>query len=262
MRIVFLTLFVTVVSTIYARMLTEGEGQENATPGYHSFVKEGKIWKVTYWTDGFKRDEFYSIKGDTVINGISCKKMFRNTWFQFGIFEREGKVYAIGGGQINPDKQRLLFDFSLACGEYVFNSDGYGTFKVTVERVDTIYNSQNRPFRRMLVTTGPFYDGHYTEKPSYLELYWIEGVGSTRGPIDSYFWFNGSQPGRRLEEYYEDGECILTHSEMIAEGTSSVDPVTATQTPISSTYDLQGRRLTAAPRKGVYIRDGRKVVVK
>jgi hypothetical protein len=27
-------------------------------------------------------------------------------------------------------------------------------------------------------------------------------------------------------------------------------------------YDLQGRRLTAAPRKGVYIRDGRKVVVK
>ena len=29
-----------------------------------------------------------------------------------------------------------------------------------------------------------------------------------------------------------------------------------------ATYDLQGRRLTAAPRKGVYIRDGRKMVVK
>ena len=27
-------------------------------------------------------------------------------------------------------------------------------------------------------------------------------------------------------------------------------------------YDLQGRRLAEQPRKGVYIRDGRKVVVK
>ena len=32
--------------------------------------------------------------------------------------------------------------------------------------------------------------------------------------------------------------------------------------PTYSLYDLQGRRLTQQPRKGVYIRDGQKVMVK
>ena len=233
------------------------------TGSYRPFVKEGKTWKCTYWTgNDVERNENYTIKGDTVINGISCKKMFRWSAFQYGIFEQDGKVFTIGGGP-NPNKERLLFDFSLSLGEYVFNSGGYGTFKVTVLQIDTIVNSQNQPFRRMLVRTGPLNDeGNYMEKPEYLELYWVEGVGSVRGPDDSYFWFNGSQPGRRMDACYEDGECIMTYSEMITEGTSGVNSATATQPQASFIYDLQGRRLKEQPRKGLYIQNGRKVVVK
>lgn len=230
---------------------------------YRPFVKEGKTWECSYWTgaDDVERKEKYTIKGDTVINGIPCKKMYRWSAFQFGIFERDGKVFTIGSGR-NPNKERLLFDFSLAPGEYILGSGGYGTFKVTVLRIDTIVNSHNQTFRRMLVRTGPLNDvGDYAEIPSYLDIYWIEGVGSSRGPADSYYWFNGSQPGMRMDACYEDGECVLTSEEINAESTS-VHTVTDYSSRVMPIYDLQGRRLLEQPRRGVYIRDGRKVVVK
>ena len=115
----------------------------------------------------------------------------------------------------------------------------------------------------MLIRTGAIDDdGFYLDKPPYVETFWVEGVGSDRRPTDSYFWWNDSTPGLSMDACYEDGECIMTYSEMITEGTSGVNSATATQPQASFIYDLQGRRLKEQPRKGLYIQNGRKVVVK
>jgi hypothetical protein len=94
-----------------------------------------------------------------------------------------------------------------------------------------------------------------------------------RGVLDSQsvnpYLFAGIS---RLDKVYVP-EAEISRYESVFEGEilpiSSFDALTFishkqnfTNTQISSTYDLQGRRLTGAPRKGVYIRDGRKVVVK
>lgn len=242
-------------------------GQANTATNYRPFAVEGKTWKCTSWSWGnlVEHSETYTIKGDTVINGMYCKKLYSGQNFRYFVYEQNRKVFAVLHKKGTPDDvfTRLLFDFSLEPCDTVINSNGRGTFRVTVLRVDTIVNSNNDSFRRMLVRTGPLNEaGEYAEKPPYQELYWIEGVGSSRCPEDSYFWPNGSEPGRRMEECFENGECIMTYSEMMAEGSSGVNSVTAPQPLSASIYDLQGRRLSTKPQKGVYIRDGRKIVVK
>lgn len=48
--------------------------------------------------------------------------------------------------------------------------------------------------------------------------------------------------------------------ENIVEGTSSIIPNMNTNTNSSECYDLQGRRLSGQPQRGVYIQDGRKIL--
>ena len=49
---------------------------------------------------------------------------------------------------------------------------------------------------------------------------------------------------------------------MFAGEPTAIETIETSKNSAQPTYDLQGRRLTQQPRKGVYVRDGRKVVVK
>ena len=241
------------------------------TGSYRPFVKEGKTWKCTMSNAiGRKCKLTYTMKGDTIINETPCKKLYCKYEYDSGnvideytcgVYEQNKKVYFIYSRD-KANKAHLLFDFGLALGDTIIN-DGYGKYKITVLRVDTVMNSYNQFFRRMLIRTGAIDDdGFYLDKPPYVETFWVEGVGRDRRPTDSYFWWNDSTPGLSMDACYEDGECIMTYSEMITEGTSGVNSATATQPQASFIYDLQGRRLKEQPRKGLYIQNGRKVVVK
>ena len=109
--------------------------------------------------------------------------------------------------------------------------------------------------------------GAFTFSGCELDLVAIRGVLDSQS-VNPYLFAGIS----RLDKVYVP-EAEISRYESVFEGEilpiSSFDALTFishkqnfTNTQISSTYDLQGRRLTGAPRKGVYIRDGRKVVVK
>ena len=63
---------------------------------------------------------------------------------------------------------------------------------------------------------------------------------------------------------YEDGECIFTEEDFRkpSETTTVWSITTATTEDSPDIYDLQGRRLSTTPQKGVYIQNGKKKLVK
>lgn len=122
---------------------------------------------------------------------------------------------------------------------------------------------KGRTYRRLKIRND--YDGDVRFD------YWVEGIGSknyaflthafvphseyTPDGVNRYF----STP--RLVSISKDGECIFKPEDFDAPGSSAIEDI-ACDNParVSSIYDLQGRKLTSAPEKGIYIKDGRKMV--
>ena len=95
-------------------------------------------------------------------------------------------------------------------------------------------------------------------------LRWVEGIGyEERGLLSG-----ADAANYTLLSCYDDETCI--YSTVTAEQPFIPDDIKDLPTPSSlrhalsssAVYDLQGRRLNGVPQRGVYIRDGRKVVVK
>ncbi len=82
------------------------------------------------------------------------------------------------------------------------------------------------------------------------KLYKASGSGNTIKPFRAYFTYNGSAPARQVR-FVIDGE------------TTGIDDaaVNVSGNESNAAYDLQGRRV-AQPRKGLYVIDGKKVVIK
>ena len=105
----------------------------------------------------------------------------------------------------------------------------------------------------------------------------IQGIGITEwndgeclfGPPNPYFALQMSSEGGEPERHYRS---MLVHFERNGEvlydvwpekGATNVKTVSKESTLATSTlYNLQGQRLTDKPRKGVYIQNGKKVVIK
>ena len=94
-----------------------------------------------------------------------------------------------------------------------------------------------------------------------LEYSWIDGVGSIAdGLLDN--WLRPILPCicdyTSFASCEEDGKVIWETS--IETG---VEPIEKTASSTSDNlYDLSGRRLSKEPQRGVYIKDGKKVVIK
>jgi hypothetical protein len=224
---------------------------------YRPFVEEGKHW-TSIEVDG--KDDYsryfiaeYLIKGDTVIDSEPCKILWRKEYggqynkFRY-LLEQDKKVFVIGEGY-----KWIIYDFGMAIG----NSIQSGGYKATLEYVDTIIRT-GKLYRRLHVNLR--FDSesmHYNGKSV-----WIEGIGSPSGPLMAYDWHNSGTQTCSI-----NGEIIFSSEDFDMpawkEDTTGLEEWSfKTFEDVNSTYDLQGRRLTGAPRKGVYIRDGRKVVVK
>ena len=93
----------------------------------------------------------------------------------------------------------------------------------------------------------------------------VEGIGFYGGLINGVW----SETCLRCDHEsfkacYEDGECIFTKEDFRKSGeTTTVWSITTATTEDSpDIYDLQGRRLSTTPQKGVYIINGKKKLVK
>ena len=97
---------------------------------------------------------------------------------------------------------------------------------------------------------------------------WVEGVGGAK----SLFEPEGSVPTNHVGLHLVS--CVWLDG-MVFSGLDFQSPAVDysaigevvndeahSQTKPNATYDLQGRRVSGTPRPGIYIRNGRKVVVK
>ena len=290
---VFVFVFLSLLATIPVSTLAQEQTQLKEV-AYHPFVKEGKVWNCQTIKRQSESGSVYAlyqvttnfslyIDGDTVIGGQSYKKVYEtvktvdkqllytspaeaaqgmeevvhqdvNTTTLHRLFLREAdkKVYALNTRPSSgaDATEYLLYDFSLAAGDKVPSEFPIaGTF---INSVDTIA-AQGRYYRRYHL--GPREYGGY-------EPLWVEGVGHPGCPFNSISIMTNDGAVYILQSCYEDGECIFTYDDFNQPGlTAGIGPLlTTVPEATGAVYDLQGRRLAAPPKKGVYIENGRKKI--
>ena len=97
----------------------------NSAFAIHSFVNESKLWHCMKWKQAFlgQEDRYYYFQGDTVINGITAKKMYLKFSkesdkgnYQAALYEEGQKVYCCYPNQKGFE---LEYDFGAKKGEEV-----------------------------------------------------------------------------------------------------------------------------------------------
>ena len=174
---------------------------------YRPFVVEGKEWTSQEMTGKDGRTTYfiasYLISGDAVVNGDSCKKLWRKEeggeyrFFRY-LLERDRKVYAL-----YEDYRWLVYDFGMTVGSTI-TSDEYSA---TLESIDTLMRN-GELYRRFYVNLR--YDNnregwHYNGKNV-----WIEGIGSLCGPLMSFECHNYGTKTCSL-----NGEVIFTSEDFV-----------------------------------------------
>ena len=233
-------------------------GQES----YEPFLKEGKTWKYNHH-DMRGTQYMYSliVKGDTTINELAYKKIYdvSTDAYQYALREDGKKVFCKFQ---NSDTPKLLYDFGKNAGEAIGEEND---IIVKVLSVDTV-KSGDRLLRRMKVVEYQLDDSseNYEDCESCYGT-WIEGIGSFCGLVSPVGY-----PGN-YENFYSCwiGDDMLGENQLFqATGfNTSVKNISKAidcynPSPDAPIYDLQGRRLSAAPQKGVYIQNGKKKLVK
>lgn len=172
-----------------------------AEEAYHPMLKEGKEW-FCYLGNSFREYSYtFYIKGDTIVDGEKCFKMyvdFRDmltgeliSTSTGAYLEKDRRVY-----HVTNDRRELLCDFNLKVGDKKPGGNQQ------VVSIDYIY-VQGAWYRRFHLREPGESEGDVEEG------YWVEGVGSSRGLLDTSSWaVTGST--QKLITCYEDGKCIFT----------------------------------------------------
>ena len=268
---------------------------ETAKAEYKPMLKDGRIWNCMevyqktlvidsdgniidpnevdlfeiWFTDSIVMDTImttYYIDGTEIIDNRLCYKLYKNNNSSCGYYyEENGKVYTRCDNEWVGE-----FDFTLEVGETC------SFINYTIGSVDTI-SVAGELYRRLWVGLSNDEDN----------IYWIEGVGSTtdgphvsKGPVP----LDREYLGYKVVLSVYDGEKRIFEKKDFFQPGVSTDtksvPKKISDTKREVVYDLQGRCIetskffdersskaehkvqTSKLKKGVYIRDGRKVVVK
>ena len=239
--------FFLLIATLFSPVLCEAQEI--------SFLEEGKQW--TYYSNNmmeqYRHNYNYVLHGDTVVLDRKCMKLFRDDKLTAFLYEDGCKVYCSF-----PEEKSfsLLYDFGLNKGDEITALYGKKIRVMKTEERD--YCGVNRRLLWWLPCSE--YENMSADDMEKLiadgreELFgqWIEGVGSPRDMFayEPYPGNNSSlvckQAGRQLfpDESFVD----------------EIDRLHETAVSTLGLYDLTGRRLTAEPARGIYIRDGKKMM--
>ena len=249
---------------------------------YVPFVEEGKVWYCGYWhpngsfpktpEDPFGEgiDCIFTMCGDTQISGKDYKKVYCQYKEYYGdeeqhyycaVREEDYRVFIVEDG---ATEEKLLYDFSQP-GELI--TLAYNDFKFA-RTCGEWYNHYFLPGQ--LVYSACKFSGDEVDY-SHDSIYWIDGVGSpTNNPFAFEFRFlpfGEPKLGKdmSLRTCMKDGKYFFHIDWMVQPSEpASIDSrkhIDNSQKE-SHLYDLQGRRLTGKPIKGLYIQNGKKFVVK
>ena len=251
------------------------EGWSPLPKPYHPFVEDGKEWAVQNYNNfGDSLGSFrYFFEGDTLIGERRCGKLIWSgldknghvnfTHFCAAVYEVGEKVYFYNWKSATP---HLLYDFGAQVGEKVVvgefrnnpDLDEYEREGVITET--KIIDNGRRKFRCLKVCFTNWID---PSRPGQ-EGYWIEGAGAPLGPLaNCVFHTTGGESTNTTCMTNEQPlfDSSLLNSTAIRDIPQSPSQPGAQSSFVnrhsSSLYDLQGRRLSAPPAKGMYIQDKR-----
>lgn len=247
---------------------------------YQEMLSDGKVWKIRTRfplgdIEGNQTSDqyfFLEVKGDTIINGEKCKKIYTHTQDNFDKFtgtevmytdnyrlakEIDGRISVydyvpVGDDPINYywDWQFMTFiDFGAEEGSEI-NIDQDRKIKIIKKfRV----NVRNREFE-VLITNGYGYSKEYPE-------IWIEGVGTTRMPTF------GSRVGyfeQDIVECYSNGELIMDENDIKSlydyQFLSNVLSISSSNTECQMRYyNLTGLQVTQPVKGNIYICNSKKI---
>ena len=242
---------------------------------YLKVVEEGKTWNMLYHNEEaielYPDYEYkYFIEGDTLIQDKEYKKLYafnengdKATTYKMALCENDEKVYFIPDGDMLP---YVLYDFDISLGNTFVVSDPvhpqYWNIEMNVNEERFVLDSsseQHRIFRVSRVLEGRYHD----ESPDR-SGWWIEGVGSELGLLNTW-GFGAMGNNNYLLSCTLNGQ-IIFESEQFQKNLKEdyaglIDVICISEDAV---YDLTGREINesfnVAP--GIYIRNGRKVLKK
>lgn len=220
-----------------------------AQENYLSLVEQGKKW--TYRCNGhvYEFDYRYTLEGDTTVAGNDCLKMYSDNKdnkgeirYEGALYEENKKVYCF---YPEKDEATLLYDF----GCKVHDTLKIGNVDLISLSIDTITG---------IICKGERYD-FQAQLPEEDESFvmgivsWIEGVGATKD-------FFNMLP---LAGNYNSLVACEVNGEVLYQSSTAIQSVRSRQpNDNGAIFDLQGRRLSSLPSKGIYIQNGRKRIVR
>lgn len=243
---------------------------------YRPFVEDNKTWTCS--TNPYGADiYYYHLQGDTLIDDQRCLKLYSQNRYNDGTTRYEGALYEkdkqVYWYRPSSSDQSLLYDFSLKQGEEAMlrrlqlPNRPEETASSGVCAVSDAYElHQDQLLRMILFYEVDRYGEGETEYNSRLGC-WIEGVGpSCMMDVLDNTGFNNvdGRYGKGIIDCSVNGKSIYRvddYEHLMA--SSSIMPLPHNvNKPSSILYDLQGRRLTGKPAKGLYIQNGEKRVVR
>lgn len=272
MRQLCLFLIVT-LATIYSEMACGAVGNKSEDIEVSSFCTEGKKWNYIYFNveePGKEKQPYsYEVRGDTIVGEYSYKKVYYqkddDERLSFMLRDDEHKVY-----KLYPDQEEfLLFDFGRndvgQVHSWISYWDNNWVTNWMIYAIDTI--QVNDYFFRRYCCYQKYSETELDtieDGEGIVEDYWVEGIGSARYGIEaSNLEVEARLPG--ITEYfiscYENGNCIFTADDFKKPAyTTGIQKVERTSKQYETIYNLQGVR-TDQPKKGVYIQNGKKLIV-
>ena len=235
----------------------------------HPVFEEGKCWSVddTLWGEEVLATSTFVVRGDSVVNGKSYKKVyvtqkedFKDLTLYYLGRDENGVAYLYDDGI-----EYYFFDFNLGVGdEYISElgklASAADDCKFVVKEVTTI-ETQDGVVRKCFVVdvyeyfADAFNPGWY-EAP--YPFTFIEGIGEAHFGLDVDYCISCTGGGvTKLR-------CVHNAAGNHIYGTGencnklSVDAVMGNHEKDDALYDLHGKQLDAKPQKGVYIQSGKK----
>ncbi|MBQ7662756.1 MAG: hypothetical protein IJS48_05210 [Prevotella sp.] len=211
---------------------------------YHPFAKEGKVF--------IGENKKYEMLGDTVICNKGYKRVFitqksEETCY-WGATRDEGmQVYIVKAGN---NTEMLFYDFG-DDNNYVLD---YGREEAHV-REAFVWVTNSGDYRKLRYAVPYDKNSDLQRASAFL---WIDGIGNMSDPFDPIY-------GDGYFDCYEDGVCVYNFAlleEMILNQSTSIKASSFSHSISNTLFDLQGRRITSIPSRGVYIMDGKKYVKK
>ena len=240
---------------------------------YYPFVEEGKVWNcfASYSSSlAIGAPEsitcIFTMSGDTLINDNTYKKvscLFKDFYgdeeqhYYCAVREEDYRVFIV---EAESKEEKMLYDFSQPKETQILSYENH-----KYARLSGVHPTSFSYYANLL--TFDLYEIIGDEINFYNGLgVWVEGIGNAYGnPFACDLYSDELSFGIPITviSCVKDDVCYYWREWMSepSSGPSSIQEMSKS-TSDAPIYDLQGRRLSATPQKGVYIQNGKKKLIK